>query len=114
MGLDETDTREAFDPEEAAIMLDRLASELIYAKTRNPQALSGLRSDAWQLLLCAAAWLSPAVDPDQPTLVAECAASEVEPLELARTLRLVADHLFLLAEADEGHGDSDRERSHER
>src|SRR5688500_2314086 len=98
MDLDETDTLEPFDPEEAGIMLDRLAIELLHAHAEVPEAVPALKRDAWQLLLCAAAWLSAPIEPDNPILVEQCVEADTAVLALARTLQEIADHLLVLAE----------------
>jgi hypothetical protein len=40
------------DPEQAGILLDRLACELVRASLKNPEALPDLRRDARELLFC--------------------------------------------------------------
>lgn len=95
----QTQGDDAFNPEHAGIMPDRLATELLRAHAKNPETLPNLKRDALELLVCVAAWLSAAIEPE-PTLIAvQGGALEEEPLALATLLRDVAEQLLLLDEA---------------
>jgi hypothetical protein len=102
--MEETDSYESFDPEEAGIMLDRLAIELAHALAKNPGAVAALQSEADELLGCVGAWLAK-TDTDSLPMSARLVASELEPSELAQTLRELGHDLLALAEiADAANG----------
>jgi hypothetical protein len=101
MLLDETEACAAFHPEEAGIMLDRLAIELQHAHAKNPGAVPELRQEAQQLLTCVAAWLATRTEADEAPDAASEIAPGAEPLTLAQALRDLAEHLLLLAEIAE-------------
>jgi hypothetical protein len=87
----------AFHPEEAGIMLDRLAIELEHAVAKNPGAVAALQSEADELLACIGEWLA-ASDADELPMSVRLIASELEPSALARTLHDLGRHLLLVAE----------------
>lgn len=106
--LSQIQVSSAFHPEHAGIMLDRLAKELLYACTKNPEALPNLKRDALELLVCVAAWLSAAIEPEPTAIAVQDGAADADPLILAQTLRDVAEQLLLLDEVPES-GDGEEE-----
>jgi hypothetical protein len=105
MLFDEAEAIATFHPEEAGIMLDRLATELVHADAKNPRAVSVLQEEAQQLLACVSDWLATRPDADEPINVAPQNVLSVEPLALAETLRGLAETLLLLAELAEADSD---------
>lgn len=104
MRSEETEAGAPFHPEEAGIMLDRLAIELLHALAKNPEAVRALQVEAEELLRCVSVWLA-ATDPDALPMSAQLTASELEPSELAQTLHDLGQHLLVLAAiADAGSG----------
>lgn len=93
----------AFHPEEAGIMLDRLAIELIHAAAKNPAAVPALQREADELLSCVSAWLAT-TDPDELPMSAQMAASELEPSELAQALHDLGRNLLVLAAIADARG----------
>jgi hypothetical protein len=86
----------AFDPEQAGIVCDRLAGELLRAAHANPDALRSLRLDARDLLACTSAWLDRRQACRVPTFPEEVYDT---PQTLASGLRELAEYLLELAEA---------------
>jgi hypothetical protein len=96
MRLEEREACGAFHPEEAGIMLDRLAIELLHALAKNPTAVPALQHEADELLSCVGTWLAT-TDPDELPTSPQLTASELEPSELAQTLHDLGEHLLMLA-----------------
>jgi len=92
----ETQACPAFSPEEFGIMLDRLAGEVLHALSKNPGAVPRLQADVDELLGVVAAWLAEK-DSDGLPMSTRVIAAEIEPSELAQTLRELADHLLDMA-----------------
>ena len=86
----------AFDPEQAGIVCDRLAGELLRAARANPEALRNLRLDARDLLACTNAWLDRHQASRVPTFPEEAYDT---PQILASGLRQLADYLLEIAES---------------
>lgn len=87
-----------FDPEQAGIVCDRLAGELLRAVHANPEALRSLRLDARDLLACTRAWLARCQASRVPTFPEEAYDT---PQTLASGLRDLANFLLDLAEQHE-------------
>ena len=88
----------SYDPEQAGILLDRLAGELVRASLKNPRALPDLRRDARELLICLDPWLT-----DQASAVSAAAhdvARGGNVSVLAEHLEELASILLDLAERD--------------
>ena len=101
-----TDSCAGFHPEEAGIMLDRLAIEIVHALAKNPGAVAALQSEADELLGCVGAWMAT-TDLDDIPVSARLVAAELEPSVLAQELRDLGEHLLALAEiADAADGRS--------
>jgi hypothetical protein len=96
MRLEETHACAEFHPEEAGIMLDRLALELVHALAKNPGAVPALQIEAAELLDCVGAWLA-ATDPDALPMSSQLVAAELEPSVLAETLQDLGHDLLMLA-----------------
>jgi hypothetical protein len=103
MRLEATDSCAAFHPEEAGIMLDRLAVELVHALAKNPGAVAALQSEADELLGCIGAWLA-ATNADDLPMSARLVASELEPSVLVQTLHDLGQRLLLVAEVTDRAG----------
>lgn len=101
MARDQTQTCDAFDPEEVGIMLDRLASELVHAQAKNPPAVPNLKQDALELLSWTGGWFTTCIEPDHRAIDLQVTATVEESLAIAQALRDVADQLLLLAEIAE-------------
>jgi hypothetical protein len=95
--MEQKSASKPFDPEEAGIMLDRLGIELAHAIAKNPGAVPALQNEADELLDYVGSWLAR-TDPDQLPMPARLVASELEPSELAQTLRELGHDLLILAE----------------
>lgn len=104
--LNERDDCPGFHPEEAGIMLDRLAVELLHAQAKNPRAVPALQEAAQELLACVGAWLAT-FDTDELPITAQVIASDMEPGLLAQTLRGLADVLIFFDEIAESRGGGD-------
>jgi hypothetical protein len=111
MPQQEPDTCEPFHPEEAGIMLDRLAIELLHAQAKNPRAIPELQAEAHELLACVRAWFASeagGADISKPAHGADKSRRDPEPsvdvVAIAGGLREIADHLLFLAEIDEARG----------
>lgn len=85
------------DPEQAGIILDRLAGELLLAATENPPALAALRDDARRLL----AILRPLLAERAADPAAAHITSVTDPSVVAVELRMLAERLLALAECSE-------------
>lgn len=101
--LDQSGASAAFHPEEAGIMLDRLAIELMHALAKNPGAVAALQSEADELLGCVGAWLAT-TDADDLPMSARVVATELEPTVLAQELHNLGHHLLVLAEIADATG----------
>lgn len=103
---DQSGTSAAFHPEEAGILLDRLAIEIVHALATNPGAVAALQREADELLGCIGAWMA-ITDPDDLPMSARLVAAELEPSVLAQELHDLGEHLLALAEiADAADGRS--------
>jgi hypothetical protein len=107
MGLNTTEVCATFHPEEAGIMLDRLAIELLHAEAKNPRAVPELKEEAEQLLACVRAWLAKTFEADGAPFAAEHVAPGAEPRALAQTLRGLAEQLLFWAEIAEARRSKD-------
>ena len=111
MPLEETQARQAFHPEEAGIMLDRLAIELLHALAKNPSAVPELQHEAHELLACVRAWLATQAAGTDIPQQADCSYvpghetdANADLSSVVRGLRELAEHLLFLAELDEARG----------
>jgi hypothetical protein len=87
---------ERHDPEQAGILLDRLACEIARAVLKNPQALPELRRDAQELLFCLDPLLTAEVG--ATAMAVHTAAWGEDASALAHTLEELA--CFLLDRAE--------------
>jgi hypothetical protein len=97
MPREQTEACPAFHPEEAGIMLDRLAVELLHALAKNPDAVPPLQTAADELLACVGVWLA-AIDGDELPMNARLVAVDTEPSVLAQTLHDLGEQLLAMAE----------------
>lgn len=96
MVSDETQLESACDPEQAGIMVDRLATELQRAELANPQALPALIEDARQLLTYLGDWLLREPNDLAVNLRNITPSGDIE--VLVQNLRCLAEELFELAD----------------
>jgi hypothetical protein len=88
-----------FDPEQAGIILDRLAGELRRAMVCNPDGVASVVEDSWQVLACTEAWLERERS-DLARLAARVALAS-DPDALAGGLRQLAERLLELVDERE-------------
>lgn len=100
MGVDEAQLEPACDPEQAGIIVDRLATELERAELANPQAVPGLQEDARELLAYLEAWL--AREPSELAAGVQNISQSGDIDVLVRNLRQLAEQLLELADRQIG------------